>query len=738
MSIDQIKHVVVLGAGVVGLTTAISIQERGGYAVSIVAETLPTDPKSIRYASHWAGAQHVTHTPPSNPQRQKIDRDTFKVFWELSEQGSAAEHCFMRITQEEHFSEKPEAVPMSWYSDFKEIPKEKLIPGSVYGAQFTTVTVDPPRYLPYLLGRFLAAGGSITRGTVQHINEVLEGGAGVFTDNRKPTRVDAVVVCTGIGARNLGGIEDKEVYPIRGQTVIVRAPWVKFGRSVIPASDFDLSKLVEIPYLVPRRSGDHVVGGTFGTDDWYPTARPETHEDILHGALASLPELAPPEVRAERKPTVDDLRPLIVEAGCGLRPARKGGIRLESLPFQLPGRDRKVPVITNYGHGGSGFQTSWGSASVALGLLDEALSKTGTGMGDQTSEVLERVPTSHYRSRFLSTEALERKPNPIRSLFPLEQTPGLLSLLAGKPNPTTFPIASLSLSIRDPRSEINNIQDSKNESDKVADLVNIRLSKDELEEALQYAEEGGVQIQTDEDGVSVSHLRLVLESWPEGKPKPKVFYTVPTGSNPSGATATAERRAEVLRLAREHDFLILEDDPYYYLYYGDTPRPPSYFSLEATLAKEEGIEIGRVVRFDSCSKILSAGMRIGWASGPEPIIDAMVRCVGTFPLDFHEQLYNPLVRVQTASINLQTPTLTQMITYALLSSPSWGLEGFLLHASQVAAFYKRKCDIFETYMQRYLGTGSDVQGASLAKWEKPKAGMFYWQALSLCLRFLPN
>jgi D-amino-acid oxidase len=46
--------VVVIGAGVIGLTTALQIQEKGGYAVTIVAELLPTDPKSIKYTSHWA------------------------------------------------------------------------------------------------------------------------------------------------------------------------------------------------------------------------------------------------------------------------------------------------------------------------------------------------------------------------------------------------------------------------------------------------------------------------------------------------------------------------------------------------------------------------------------------------------------------------------------------------------------------------------------------------------------
>jgi D-amino-acid oxidase len=103
-------------------------------------------------------------------------------------------------------------------------------------------------------------------------------------------------------------------------------------------------------------------------------------------------------VRATRAPeelSVDDLRPLIVEEGCGLRPARRGGTRLavDWIPAG-PSSDDKVPVVFNYGcvfalvlamvlgaelttrrHGGYGFQSSWGSASVALRLLESALAK---------------------------------------------------------------------------------------------------------------------------------------------------------------------------------------------------------------------------------------------------------------------------------------------------------------------------------------------------------------------------
>ncbi|KAL0576847.1 hypothetical protein V5O48_005144 [Marasmius crinis-equi] len=364
MSRDQIKHIVVLGAGVVGLTTALSIQERGGYSVAIVAEVLPSDPKSIKYTSHWAGADHVSRVHEDSRQT-KIDQDTFNVFWELSAPGGAAEHCFMRIKSSDYDIPEGEGQ-LAWYPDFKVIDKHNLPPGVSYGVEFSTVTIDTPAYTNYLLSRFIAAGGSVIRGSVQHVNQVVEGGAHIFSESKRTSPVDAVLVCTGIGALTLGGIEDKELYPIRGQTVVMRAPWIKFGRTIRNSDGLGT-------YIIPRRSGDVVVGGTKAADDWYPIPRKETTEDILKRGFALCPELAPPEVRAKQAPSIDDVRPIIIEEGCGHRPARKGGIRLEVLWFD--GRNKRVPVVTNYGHGAGGFQSSWGSAAIAVELLEEALTR---------------------------------------------------------------------------------------------------------------------------------------------------------------------------------------------------------------------------------------------------------------------------------------------------------------------------------------------------------------------------
>ena len=120
-----------------------------------------------------------------------------------------------------------------------------LIKGAVLATSFTTVSIETPAYLPYLLARFLARGGSIIKNSLQHISQVLEGAL-------TPFKPDALVVCAGIGARSLGGVEDRDVFPVRGQTVLIRAPWVKLGQTINGKDD--------LTYIIPRRSGN--VSGT--------------------------------------------------------------------------------------------------------------------------------------------------------------------------------------------------------------------------------------------------------------------------------------------------------------------------------------------------------------------------------------------------------------------------------------------------------------------------------------------
>merc|ERR1719220_1152558 len=94
--------------------------------------------------------------------------------------------------------------------------------------------------------------------------------------------------------------------------------------------------------------------------------------------------------------------------------------------------------------------------------------------------------------------------------------------------------------------------------------------------------------------------------------RPKVMYINPTGANPTGTVLPLDRRKQIYQTACEYDLLILEDDPYYYLQFTNGNRVPSFYSMDVE---------GRVLRFDSFSKILSSGLRLGLVTGPPTLID---------------------------------------------------------------------------------------------------------------------
>ncbi|KAH7344180.1 TdiD protein [Rhizoctonia solani] len=369
-------------------------------------------------------------------------------------------------------------------------------------------------------------------------------------------------------------------------------------------------------------------------------------------------------------------------------------------------------------------------------------------------------------SRFLARRTGLRTVDGIRGLLPLEKTPGLISLLAGKPNPSTFPIEEISITLRAPNApqpyspsggepvlETLKIEGDLlatalqyNLTDGIPDLralladfqlkehgvtvddVNLQLTVGSggqdlmykiftcllnpgdalLVEAPVYAgvlpilqtlETDMIEVDTDPEGISVDHLRGILNNWPQGKPKPKALYTVPYGCNPTGATTPLERRKEVLKLAEEHDFLILEDDPYYYLYFGSAERPPSYLNLENAAQNVSGQR--HVLRLDSFSKVLSSGMRIGFATGPPHLIKVM--------------------NAHSSAANLQANSTTQVIALAMLKH--WGYDGFRAHIANISGFYRAKRDAFEAAMYKHF---KPEGGNQLAEWTRPEAGLFFW------------
>ena len=120
----------------------------------------------------------------------------------------------------------------------------------------------------------------------------------------------------------------------------------------------------------------------------------------------------------------------------------------------------------------------------------------------------------------------------------------------------------------------------------------------------------------DEHGVKVDVLeQLIVEH------KPKFVYLIPTFGNPSGRMLSLERRKRVLELAVNHETLVVEDDPYGDLYFGEPP-PPSILSL---CAQQPGAREW-VAHCGSLSKVLSPGLRVGWMIAPPELLAKATMC----------------------------------------------------------------------------------------------------------------
>ncbi|XP_066947433.1 kynurenine/alpha-aminoadipate aminotransferase, mitochondrial-like [Macrobrachium rosenbergii] len=199
-----------------------------------------------------------------------------------------------------------------------------------------------------------------------------------------------------------------------------------------------------------------------------------------------------------------------------------------------------------------------------------------------------------------------------------------------------------------------------------------------------------LRVDADEYGMCPDALKRVLQETEKNNPDkmPKLMYLVPNASNPAGKTMNEERKRRIYALASEYDFIILEDDPYYHLQFGDPEKlAPSFLSLDTD---------GRVLRMDSFSKIVSAGLRVGYVTGPV-------------------QLLNRIVWHMQASV-LCPPGITQVMISELLKE--WGDEGFRNHITNLRNFYKSQRDV--------MLQAADTHLKGLCEWTVPDGGIFVW------------
>ena len=120
-----------------------------------------------------------------------------------------------------------------------------------------------------------------------------------------------------------------------------------------------------------------------------------------------------------------------------------------------------------------------------------------------------------------------------------------------------------------------------------------------------------ISIPVDEDGLVIEALEEQLAAV-----HPTLLYTIPNFQNPSGVTLSAPRRQRLAELSREHDFLVVADEVYYLLGYGDPPPPPM----------AAYIPVGRILSLGSFSKILAPGLWLGWQMSDHETMRRIAQC----------------------------------------------------------------------------------------------------------------
>lgn len=304
----------VIGAGVTGLTTAIRLAE-AGLRVRIRAARPPHETTSAAAGASW-GPYLV------NDARVLLWSEQTRLALEkLSEDPTTGVRLVRGIEASPHPVEAP-----SWMrgiSDFEHCSTDDLPPGYACGWRYTIPLIRMPQYLDYLVARLRAARVPIEIAPISSFHEV-----------RDSARV--LVNCTGLGARRL--VPDDEVFPTRGQLVVVDNPGIDHFFQ-------DHTENEDLTYFLPH--GDCVVlGGSAMPRSESLVPDPAATRAILDRCAAVEPRLRDAPVR----------RVLV-----GLRPSRSR-VRVEW------GTVDGVPVLHNYGHGGSGVTLSWGCADEVLSL----------------------------------------------------------------------------------------------------------------------------------------------------------------------------------------------------------------------------------------------------------------------------------------------------------------------------------------------------------------------------------
>ncbi|KAK8041210.1 FAD dependent oxidoreductase, partial [Apiospora phragmitis] len=333
--------IVIIGAGVIGLTTALQLLRVGFGKIHVVANIC--QPTRIRHILAPGPGPSTSRLPPKRNLVANLHRDKSSFYCE---------------------EDKPRDKAHDWWEhvvhDYRHLDRSEVPEFADWGIKYRTAALDPTTYLTYLRDH-----------------------------SSSPEPADFVVNCAGLGARDLGGVEDAGVFPVRGQLVLVENQ--SDGMYFMPYNKrLGMNpQVAETAYIIERPLGKGTgLGGTHerlspeetqnNTKKLQLSSAPDMQVDqgIMQRAVRMCPKLVPegagPEaLRVFRHPV-------------GYRPYREGGTRVEleemrddededAAAAAAAGGRRTLKVVHCYGVGGSGYRLSYGVGSEAVAIIKAAL-----------------------------------------------------------------------------------------------------------------------------------------------------------------------------------------------------------------------------------------------------------------------------------------------------------------------------------------------------------------------------
>src|SRR5437763_2329307 len=208
------------------------------------------------------------------------------------------------------------------------------------------------------------------------------------------------------------------------------------------------------------------------------------------------------------------------------------------------------------------------------------------------------------------------------------------------------------------------------------------------------------QIEMDGDGMPIDALESTLDRLQAEGRRPKFIYTIPNFQNPAGVTMSLGRRRRLVEVARERELLVLEENPYGLLRY-EGESLPTLYSLDAeAVGRGGGSDL--VIYLGTFSKILSPGLRLGWAVAPRPVLEKL--------------------NLGKQGADLCSSPVTQMFVAAYFDERGKGGQpAWLQYIERLKDLYRGRRDVMLEALAEHFGEG--------ARWTTPQGGLFIWATL---------